>query len=232
MGDDNRTIEYLPLADLITRLHPQNPKEHNIGGIIQAYQDHGYVEHGTLDNRTGLFLAGHGRTIALDMMKKQGIAAPEGIRVNGNDWLVPVNVGYSSKSDVQALAYLAASNQLTIDGGWDEPALAELLQEVANSTDIDITATGYNADDLDELLRDLGQLGDNWKDAFSGLSTEDRQPFQQVTFTLHDSQIETVKEAILKAKHLGDFDTQNENSNGNALDRICQMFMAVQNGNG
>lgn len=159
MSDDKpqeRNIEYLPLAELITRLHPQNAKNHDIGKIIGLYREHGYVEHGTIDDRTGLFLAGHGRTIALDMMKKQGMQPPRGIRNGGDDWLIPVNVGYSSESDIHALAYLAASNQATIDGGWNEPALAELLQEVHNSADIALESTGFDAEGLDEILRDLG----------------------------------------------------------------------------
>jgi hypothetical protein len=92
------------------------------------------------------------------MMKAQGIAAPRGIRNGGGDWLVPVQVGYESANDTQALAYLVADNKLTIDGHWDEVALASLLQEVANSTDVAVEATGYDADELDDLLRDLNPL--------------------------------------------------------------------------
>jgi hypothetical protein len=152
---DDRQIEYIALGELLTRLHPQNPKTHNIGSIIESYKTHGYVASGVIDDRTGLFLAGHGRIQALHMMKKQGIAAPRGIRNGGDDWLVPVQVGYESANDMQALAYLAADNRLTELGGWDEPALAALLQELENSDDIDITSSGYDADDLDALLFEL-----------------------------------------------------------------------------
>jgi len=159
---DERKIEYFALSELMTRLHPKNAKGHNVGGIIESYQEHGYVELGTIDDRTGLYLAGHGRTQALYMMRKQKMNAPNGIRDDGNDWYVPTNVGYNSKSDAHALAYLAASNKLTIDGGWDEVALADLLQEIANSDEIDISATGFTGDELDELLADLA--GDNNKE--------------------------------------------------------------------
>jgi len=67
------------LSGLIDRLHPDNPKDHNIGAIIESYKAHGYVASGVIDKRTGLFLAGHGRTIALNMMRKQGMDAPDGI---------------------------------------------------------------------------------------------------------------------------------------------------------
>jgi DNA modification methylase len=92
------------------------------------------------------------------MMRKQGMEAPRGIQNGGDDWLVPVQVGYESENDSAAMAYLAADNKLTELGGWNEPALAELLQEVHNSGEIAIEATGFDADGLDELLRDLGMM--------------------------------------------------------------------------
>jgi hypothetical protein len=108
-----------------------------------------------LDDRTGLFLAGHGRIKALQAMKHQRMSPPDGIKNGGDDWLVPVQVGYASKNDMQAKAYLAADNKLTIAGGWDEPALAELLQELANSDELGIEASGFDGDELDALLFDL-----------------------------------------------------------------------------
>ena len=153
---DNRQIEYMALGELMTRLHPENPKQHDIGAIIQSYKTHGFVASGILDDRTGLFLAGHGRIQALNSMKRQKMDIPDGIRNGGDDWLVPVQVGYSSKNDIQAKAYIVADNKLTVLGGWNEPALAELLQEVAGSVDVALEATGYDADDLDQLLQDLG----------------------------------------------------------------------------
>jgi hypothetical protein len=155
---DERRIEYIPLAELLTRLHPRNPKDHDISAIVQSYKYHGYVASGVIDSRTGLFLAGHGRIKALARMKQQGMEAPHGIRNGGADWLVPVQVGYESDSDEAALAYLAADNKLTELGGWDEPALAELLQEIHNSGEVALEASGFDADDLDQILNDLGMM--------------------------------------------------------------------------
>ncbi len=69
-------------------------------------------------------------------------------------------------------------------------------------------------------------------EAFGALPNEDRAPFQQMTFTLHDEQAETVREAMKLAKAQGAFiDTGNDNSNGNALARICETFI-TEHGNG
>lgn len=58
------------------------------------------------------------------------------------------------------------------------------------------------------------------------LADGDRAPFQQMTFTVHDTQHETVKDALAKAKRdgLGSSDV-NENSNGNALAAICAEYL-------
>ena len=67
---------------------------------------------------------------------------------------------------------------------------------------------------------------------FGGLPDEDRAPFRQVTFTLHDSQYEQIEAALKASKAMGAFiDSPNENSNGNAIARICETFL-TQNDNG
>jgi DNA modification methylase len=60
----------------------------------------------------------------------------------------------------QSDAFGIRINQSQRDGSWDEPALAALLQEVAASDDVALSSTGFDADELDDLLRDLGQLGE------------------------------------------------------------------------
>lgn len=72
---------------------------------------------------------------------------------------------------------------------------------------------------------------DAWTEAFGALPDGDRAPFQQMTFILHDSQAEQVKAALTEAKAMGAFvDSPNENSNGNAIARICETFLT--NGHG
>lgn len=67
--------------------------------------------------------------------------------------------------------------------------------------------------------------------AFGSLPSEDRAPFRQITFTLHDTQAEQVFEALKLAKSAGAFvDSPNENSNGNALTRICETYL-TEHGN-
>ena len=64
---------------------------------------------------------------------------------------------------------------------------------------------------------------DEFGDTFS-LPDGDKEPFQQMTFTLHDSQVEIVKEALKNVNGHKKSDV-NENSNGNALAHICEVFL-------
>ena len=65
--------------------------------------------------------------------------------------------------------------------------------------------------------------------ALPDLPSGDRQPFQQMTFTLHDEQAECVKDAVNLARRAGNGfeDSPNENGNGNALALICGEYLAT-----
>lgn len=151
---DELTIEYMAVSEMMSCRHPKNPKEHNIGQLTYLFNNHGFGSPGTIDERTGLFLCGHGRAETLNSMKRQKMKPPRYVIAKDDDWYAPVTRGYHSESDELALAYLAADNQSTISGGWNEPALAELLQKIANSN-VPLKTTGFDADELDNLFRDL-----------------------------------------------------------------------------
>lgn len=63
---------------------------------------------------------------------------------------------------------------------------------------------------------------------FPELNTETDSPdLKQMTFIVHNDQALVLERALKKAKAMGEFvDTGNENSNGNALARICEVFLA------
>lgn len=113
----------------------------------------------------------------------------------------------------------------TATGSWSWDALSSWsaadLREWGMDED---TLKGWNNDANN--LREMITAGISEEEGFGGLPTEDRAPFRQVTFTLHDSQYEQIAEALKLSKGMGAFiDSQNENSNGNALARICETFI-------
>src|SRR3954470_17486384 len=111
------TLDYLPLSEL--QPAPRNPKRHAIAPLTASVNRFGFTEPIVLDERTQRLVAGHGRRETLMKMRDAGEVPPAGIGSQGGDWLVPVVRGWASKSDKDAEAYLLASNQHVILGGWD-----------------------------------------------------------------------------------------------------------------
>jgi hypothetical protein len=151
-------IEYVALADL--KRHPRNPKDHDLGAISRSVNRFGFTAPVIIDERTGYLAAGHGRIDTLAQLKAQGKEPPANVQLADfdGDWLVPVVRGVAFNSDAEIEAYLVADNRLTMLGGWNEPELAGLLQDLAAQDTALLEATGYDADDLDALLRDLGMI--------------------------------------------------------------------------
>jgi hypothetical protein len=140
------------------------------------------------------------------------------IETDGNELVVVkrTDLDLYSETDLRARQLAYADNKIAeVDLAWKPDQIAVDFEP------LELKGWGF-----DEGVQ--GMDGFN----FSGLPDEDRAPFRQVTFTLHDSQYEQVEAALKISKSLGGFvDSPNENSNGNALSRICEMFIGA-NDNG
>lgn len=173
-ADDERWTEYMDLSEI--QMAPRNPKLHATDEIAGSISHFGLAELPLLDERTERLVAGHGRIIDLRTRQAAGEAPPAYVRADGDRWLVPINRGWSSRSDEDAEAYLAASNNLTMLGGWDNPMLAVMLDELRQKDMRLIELAGFSDGDVDDMLKlleppDLDQLGkdlgdpdasDNW----------------------------------------------------------------------
>ncbi len=178
------------------RKHPE-AQQAALAGVLSEV---GWAGACLYNETTGLLIDGH-------LRQKVALA-------NGAD-KIPVLVG--SWTPEQEAKILATLDPLAGMAEADPVALDALLREV-----------NTGCEELQQMLADLAE-GAGMYDVDEGdapdLPDGDRQPFQQMTFTLHDSQAETVKAAIDKAKAAGDFDdSPNENSNGNALARIAEAY--------
>jgi len=151
----------------------------------------------------GEIIAGHGRLLAA---QKLGLDEVPCITAVG--W-----------SEAQKKAYVIADNKLAINAGWDVELLRIELDELTD-LNFDVNLTGFSDDEILNLSFD-----DDAEAEMPSLADEDQGPMQQITFTLHKDQIEQVESALQASKALGPFvDTENDNSNGNALARICETF--------
>jgi len=207
IGSGVEQVDQLLANPLNFRLHPDNQQQSLAGAI----DDIGFIRSVTVNKRTGRVIDGHLRvTLAL----RSGVQE------------LPVEyVDLDEAEEAQALLSL---DPIAARAASDKEKLDELMRQV-QSDDERVQAM------ISEIAEREGIVPvseNSWADAFSALPDEDRAPFQQMTFTLHDTQAETVKEALTASKALGAFvETENENSNGNALARICEMFLEA-NGRG
>jgi hypothetical protein len=148
---DDRRVEYMPLATI--EAAPRNAKRHATTLIRSSISRFGVGELPLLDERTGRLVAGHGRLDDIAARKGAGEEPPDGVRIGPDgSWLVPVIRGWRSRSDDEAEAYLIASNQLTVRGGWDDDELGEMLASLADADPDLLDVTGFTAEDLAALL--------------------------------------------------------------------------------
>lgn len=201
-------IEHLPLDALVP--YARNSRTHSpeqIAQVAASIREFGFTNPVLIDGEGGI-IAGHGRVMAARAL---GLSEVPCIRL-------------AHLTDAQKRAYVIADNKLALNAGWDDALLALELREL-DGLGFDLHMTGFNDDEIDKMIRAFVPL-----EKMPTLPSGDRAPFQQMTFTLHDEQAATVKEAMDAARALGPFvDTGNENGNGNALARVCETFL-TQNG--
>lgn len=155
----DRHIEYLKLDEI--QAEPRNPREHkSIQDVIDSIRRFGFVDPIIYDERTGKMIAGHGRVEALYFLRDKWLNDPEGewkipggITVDGQQqWSAPVVFGWASTDDNEATGLLIALNRHVETGGWNEPGLLQLLNELADSVR-GLEGIGFNEDDHAALQR-------------------------------------------------------------------------------
>ena len=151
-----RRLEYLPLGSL--QANVRNPRTHDEATIDASVGRFGYLEPIVRDERTGLIVSGHGRAIVLREMKARGENVPEGCRLDKDgEWLVPVVVGWGSRTDAEASAALIALNRTTELGGWVDDALLELLDDLA-VVDGGLAGVGFGDEEMTALRERLDAM--------------------------------------------------------------------------
>ena len=127
-------------------LHPDNPRQGDVGAIAESIQANGFVGSLVAQCSTGRVLAGNHRLQAAIHL--------------GFD-RVPVH--WVDVDDETAKRILLADNRTADLASYDDQALAELLNTFGSSG---LTGTGFDGDDLDLLLSDLDKLGASGLDEF------------------------------------------------------------------
>jgi ParB family chromosome partitioning protein len=201
-----KKIAYVSVKSLIP--YARNSRTHSdeqVTQIASSIKEFGFTNPILIDKDNGV-IAGHGRLMAA---VKLGIDTVPTIMLDG-------------LSKAQIKAYIIADNKLALNAGWDDAMLRLEFDELAE-LGFDLELTGFGLGEIDSLPGIDGEL--------PLISSDDREPFQQVAFILHDDQKAIVDDAILLAKTNPCYDDGlNQNSNGNALTYICGLFIGGGNG--
>ena len=197
-------VEYRKVETLIP--FARNPRTHSeaqIAKLAASIVEFGWTNPVLVDGSHGI-IAGHGRVM--------------GARAIGLAEVPCIRLAHLTES--QRRAYVIADNKLALNAGWDDAMLALEMRDLM-AEGYDVGLTGFELGDIDDILRETEILG------MPALPSGEKSQFQQVTFTLHDSQSDELQRALKAAKAVGPFvDSPNANSNGNALARICETFLA------
>ncbi len=194
----------------IDRLIPyaRNSRTHSeeqVAQVAASIREFGFTNPVLIDGEGGI-IAGHGRVMAA---RKLGMADVPCIRLD-------------HLTDAQKRAYIIADNKLALNAGWDEEILALELLDLREEN-FSLPLSGFTSEELEQIFSafDVSPLGE-----MPQVPSGDRQPFQQVTFTLHDTQAEQVQAALKAARNIGPYiGSPNKNGNGNALARICETYL-------
>lgn len=199
-------FENWPIERLV--FYARNPRknDHAVDKVAAAIREFGFRVP-ICAKSDGTIVDGH---LRLKAAKKLGLSE------------VPVVLA-DDMTEAQIKAFRLSVNKMAELAEWDTELLRlEFLDLEGDGFDLELT--GFDADEIAEL-----QFDDDAETDMPELADGDREPFQQMTFTLHDDQADEVKAAIEKAKAMGAFvDSGNENGNGNALARICEVFNGLR----
>ena len=197
-------INYRATGDLIPYVNnSRTHSEAQVQQVAASIKEFGFTNPILLDDNNGI-IAGHGRLLAAQKLKLDEVPT----------------ITLKGLTEAQRKAYVIADNQLALNSGWDYEALRIEVDRIAE-LDFDISLLGFDDDFLDDLLIDGDAVVD-----FPEMDDGDKEPFQQITYTLHDEQAEIVRSAVTLARTNPVVDTGlNDNANGNAIALICEQWL-------
>lgn len=197
---NNLRIESVKVDSL--NLDPANARQHNQSNIE------------AISGSLKLFGQRKPLVITSDNFVVAGNGTLEAAKALGWDDIFIVRIP-SDWTHEQIKAYALADNRTAEMAEWNPEILKDQLLE--------LDAVGWDVSDFGfEALQPPSES--DWAGALDSFGGE-KGTIQQMTFTLHDTQIEELEKALKKSKSLGIFvETGNPNANGNALARIVQTF--------
>lgn len=128
-------IIYKKVQDLIPYVNnSRTHSEEQVNQICASINEFGFTNPLLIDEKDSI-IAGHGRLMA---SKKLGMEEVPCIVLEG-------------LTEAQKKAYIIADNKMALNAGWDEELLKIELENL-KELDFDLDLTGFNVDELDDIL--------------------------------------------------------------------------------
>lgn len=170
-------LEYVRLSVALRMAWQRNPKQHDIGAIVESIKRYGFrdavIYDARLNGGKGGFAAGNGRLEGLAWLAKEpGVELPAGVGQAENDgeWCVPVQFGLNAASQAAAEAFAIDHNNLVMSGGnftgldmvhlWDEQAYMELLMDLQRQAEQVVSVSPNELDDMWRVLVGMNVVKD------------------------------------------------------------------------
>lgn len=192
----------------ISKLHPdaENARKHdkaNLDAIAGSLKQFGQRKP-IVVTKDNVVVAGNGTLAAATSIGWQEIEV--------------VRVPESWTAD-QIKAFALADNRTAELAEWDGEIMA---RQVIELEELGFVVAEFGFIQAETFTPDLA-------DTFDVLGKE-KGEIEQITFTLHSDQANTIREGLEIAKAMGEYgDTGNKNSNGNAIARIVELWIGTQN---
>lgn len=150
---DELWLEYQPLAELVRRMWSENPKAHDVDGIELSISKYRFNAPPSISESQNLLVAGHGRIITLEKLKKAAGPPPGHITLLADgDWGVPVIRGLTFDTADDFEEYVLTDNALTIAEGWDDPKLGPIIKRMSERR-VPLTSLGWKQSSVASILR-------------------------------------------------------------------------------
>ncbi|KHE07008.1 ParB/Srx family N-terminal domain-containing protein [Citrobacter braakii] len=144
------TLVYRPLNELIPcARNARTHSDEQVAQLVASIKEFGWTNPVLVDE-CGEIIAGHGRVMAAESLSLD---------------TVPVIV-ISGLTDDQKRAYRLADNRLPMNAGWDVELLKLEIAELLDA-DFDISLTGFNQTEIDELLTEVTHDTENGDEPYT-----------------------------------------------------------------
>ena len=164
-GTEQLVLRYIDLDTVA--LWDENPKKHDVDGIINSIELYGFVDppkfDGKLNNGAGGLVFGNGRSKCVKLLRERDPdKVPRGIIVQNGIWYLPVLFGIDAESEEMAMGLALDHNNLTMAGGdfdhieiakmWDSTQYLAVLNMIRDN---DIPLASISPENIDDLLASI-----------------------------------------------------------------------------